>query len=1277
MSEKGFNVKLTATTSSYEAGMTRAAKSTETMASTSAKHLKKLGLEIQNVGSQASKYVSLPLVGAGAAALKMSADFDSAFARMQGLAGVEAKDVDRLKQSVLDLAGETAQAPQDLADALYQASSAGLDTEQAMDAVRIAAHAAAAGMGSAADIVSLVASATASYGKANITAAQATDILTASIKAGRADPAELAGSLGRILPIASKLGVSFSEVGGATAFLSNIMGNTSETITALQGFMVQLLSPTQQGKQALMDMGTSVGELHAAIDKDGLMGALDLLRSKGFGANQDALRNLFPDVQAFQGALALVNDTSGALTSTLDATKNSTGDLDTAFSLAADTGGFKMKKAWAEVQVALIKAGEIIMPIVAGVAGAVADLVSKFGDLPGPVQDVVLGLLALVAAAGPLLVVGGSMVKNFNQIKSALTAMRGAAGTATVTMGAIALVLGVASVAYGENQKRKQQLTDATNLFADALQREADGQSDAVKAQIGALITPEMVTNAKKYGLTIGDLADVISGKSIPAFDKLADSQKKRGSWWDPRTNPDINEGASKFVNSVNLVTDALSNAKDQAAVTAKVNDELGVSSDRTASTIADQTSAFNELLGVTSGAADEVGKYVNVRQDLDDTGPLNDDEETAAVQKMTDAVTRQVKALQDDLTAQQAIVDFARRAEDAQYAVAASTDDYNRFLETLPGKLKDISKSKDTEAEKLRQTNELYRSGATLAAGLADNVVTAYDDAANGALSAKAKGDLFRDSMLNSALAASGPARQSILDYVLAVNKVPAEKQVAIVAAIEAGDLTTAEALLDGASETRKVEVQADVDDTSLDATNKTLDGLKDPLHAKLIIDADTSGATAKIRLMIGRAGVFNASASGRFVDHPMISTLGEGGLPEVVLPLTKPGRIKDLMSDRRVSGPILGAVGAVMKSADGRVVNLTHTSVPAAVSSESGLDPQSAADAAIEAQDKVMAREFQRDAISYDEYRAYLSKRKEGLALYSDEEEDLYDRIQQLDETQAKRRDDDAQAQTDTADRIQKYLFDTNQISLADYEKYLAGRLGSYATYTSEWFAISGQILDLQHQMDTAAQDATKAVFDQANAVKSLADAQQANQEADADFNAAGAKVTSTSKDRNATAEDKQAAVDEYNRSAVALAQTAYNLADALANSKGFEDGTVEWARFMRQRLTADSVWNHANGRDNVANAVDRLLLGIPSFAGGGYVPATPGGRLIRVAEAGQGEYMFPANRLHAMAGGGGASVYAPVYHISISGPMDRAGVGRELREILDEHDSRNGRN
>ena len=195
MAERSVTLRLRAVTDAYRREMEKAADATKRLV-TEAGGVSSVGAKMQNVGKDLTRNVTLPLALAGGAAIKFSTDFETAFASIVGLAGVPQEEIEGLKQSVLDLAGETGRAPQELAEALYFAASAGLDAAGAMDAVEVSAKGAAAGLGQTEDIVGLVASAVASYGEESINAAEAVDVLTATIREGRADPDELAGTLG-------------------------------------------------------------------------------------------------------------------------------------------------------------------------------------------------------------------------------------------------------------------------------------------------------------------------------------------------------------------------------------------------------------------------------------------------------------------------------------------------------------------------------------------------------------------------------------------------------------------------------------------------------------------------------------------------------------------------------------------------------------------------------------------------------------------------------------------------------------------------------------------------------------------------------------------------------------------------------------------------------------------------------------------------------------------------------------------------------------------------
>lgn len=566
MAMRDVQVRLSARVDAYVAAMARAKSATGALSTESVRNMSTVGSSMQRMGRSASLYVTAPLVGAGLAAVSMGNDFERSFSVMEGLANVPAGEVEKLKDAVLSLAGETAVAPQELADALYFAASAGLDSAQSMEVLELAARASAAGMGDVTSVVGLVAGAMLSYGPDVLDAATATDILTAAIREGRADPQELAGALGRVTPIAAAMGVSFGETAGAAAYMTNIMGNTDETITALRGVLLAMLDPTKQAKDALLSIGTSADELQNVLSTQGLVAAFQLLKDKGLNPNSEAMSNLFEDNRALNGAMILLNDESGDLRSTIDAVTNSSGALGVAFGAVADDKGFKMRQAIVDVQVAMTELGEVLLPIAADIMSSVSDMVDWFKDLPGPVQEFI-GVLALLAAAGgPLLILSGSLIKNFGALTGVFGKSASAVSAATRTLG----LVGIAAFAGYEAFKfftRSQELASPhIDTASGALERETVAAYNAAVAAgqaTGAVDTLAVAHQALSAAITASadaELSSALGTLNITLEDTLSVmTELGSGDWTRISTQMDsltasyfgISEASAHYMNEL------------------------------------------------------------------------------------------------------------------------------------------------------------------------------------------------------------------------------------------------------------------------------------------------------------------------------------------------------------------------------------------------------------------------------------------------------------------------------------------------------------------------------------------------------------------------------------------------------------------------------------------------------------------------------------------------------------------------------------------------------
>jgi TP901 family phage tail tape measure protein len=1229
--ERSYSVVLAARVDAYVAAMNRAKQASQQFSSETEANLKKVGGQMQSVGSKMTARVTLPIVAAGGAALKMGYDFDKAFTRMVSLAGVAASEVDGLKEAVLELSGETAVAPAELAAALYEASSAGLDTEQALDAVRKAAKASAAGMGSAADVVGLVASATASYGAGVIDAAEATDVLTAAIREGRADPQELAGTLGRILPFASQLGVTFGEVGGTVAYLSNVFGDTNRTVTAMSGLFAKLLSPTAQGRETLEQMGTSVEELHAAIDERGLLGALDLLRERGFAGNQQALTKLFDDIEGRQAAMALLADNSGTLAETLDTVANSAGAADDAFSTWESSDSADLAKGLNDLRVAAVRIGETLLPIAADVTGAFADLASGFSNLPGPVQTGVLALAGVTAVAGPLIWAAGSIIRNLGAIRTASGSMTNRLVTSTgqlTRLGTAASVAGGALAGFG--------VAMATLQIIDSFR---DNVGDT---------TSELQHFQATAGSTGTDLYPMLD-----AFTQLAEAKFDNADSWSKgmdlvSTGFDQGRINAEGMNKAFEEVLATSPAQAQQLIDAMWELSGAVNSGN------EDAAAFAEYWGINGEIVRGWQNRVDDAVGSQDALTASTGEAATGAEVYADAAGEAAAASEEAATTGSDLADELASVADAYDTVRAASDRYRDALsmaidpqrdlveanERLYESMDALKEANEENGDSLDIASEKGRANRDLVKGQVDAILE-YGPAARA----------MGKSAFDAALDQEG-MRQSLLGTLeaLGFNRVEAEEYIATLG-LTPDSLATSVTLENQLATEEQIkgilEDLGEIDEGAAAEIEALVQmGQLDQALAKVLLLQQQMGKGASMPLRTYNAGGgVTVMAKGDVVDRPTLALFGEAGA-EVVLPLTNPARMAQLLNDPRVRAQALaalgipgfangGIIGGMFPPSSGIITSNYAQFLRPVTSAGGGGDPLAAADELHRNKNEV-------GAISDADYRNYLASRLDDFEQYSSEWMQVWRGIKELDDEEARRQQDKVKAAEDAAaaqvaaeDQRMAAMYELGEIDRAQYEAYLGQRMGSFEKYSTDWMTRWRELSDLHAQAQREEQerqqrDAEAALrrleilYDRAEARQQLAVAERDLSEAWADLGEAQWQRGTAETDEERARGDQQI-TDALNR----VADQAFAGAKARARASGLQEGTAEWARFVRAEIG-----NYAAAHPELAGRLNEWLLGVPQFATGAYVSGRPGGVLANIAERGQGEWVLPDAKLMAFA-------------------------------------------
>lgn len=310
--------------------------SLKTACSTADKNLAALGKTAKTAGkitAGAMVAAATAVATLGTAAVKSAAEYEAQLANVSTLlTGTEAEVAARTAEigdQVLEISNRTGVATADLTDGMYQVVSAFGDSADAAAILETAAKSAAAGNATTTDSINLLSAVTKGYGDTSAEAVQqAADLAFATVRLGQTSFPELAAGMGKVIPLASTLGLEQEQLWGAMATLTGVTGSTAEVVTQMKATMQAFLSPSKNMQAALKNMGYESGQ--ALLESKGLQGSLDALKD-AVGGNELAFAGLFSSVEAQTAVLAMAGNQAENLTSKTAEMYEATGAANTAF----------------------------------------------------------------------------------------------------------------------------------------------------------------------------------------------------------------------------------------------------------------------------------------------------------------------------------------------------------------------------------------------------------------------------------------------------------------------------------------------------------------------------------------------------------------------------------------------------------------------------------------------------------------------------------------------------------------------------------------------------------------------------------------------------------------------------------------------------------------------------------------------------------------------------------------------------------------------------------
>lgn len=398
-------------------GVTEAEKISKSLENTA-----KTGERLSSVGSNLTKYVSLPLAGVATAASKMTMDFSKSMGMVSTLLDGTTEQVkertSELSESVLNVSKDTGVAAKDISGGLYEVISAYGDTADSAKILEVAAKGAKASGASTTDTIRLLSSVTKGYGDTSFEANQkVSDLAFLTAKLGQTTFPELAGSIGQVVPLCESLKVSQEELFGVMATATGVTGNASEVSTQLKGVLQSLMSPTKDMTELMEGLGYANGQ--AMMESLGFQGALNTIVK----AAEDSGKPLQAYIGSIEGqvlALALAGAQSENLTEKTKAMMEANGAATEAYEKSQDNMGAKFEKAMNKIMVSLIELGDAAAPTLEKIADMISDVADWFGSLSDEQQENILKWGGLAAAAGPVLKLLGGGIQTFTKLTPAI-----------------------------------------------------------------------------------------------------------------------------------------------------------------------------------------------------------------------------------------------------------------------------------------------------------------------------------------------------------------------------------------------------------------------------------------------------------------------------------------------------------------------------------------------------------------------------------------------------------------------------------------------------------------------------------------------------------------------------------------------------------------------------------------------------------------------------------------------------------------------------------------
>lgn len=375
------------------------------------KQIGKMGKTIESTGISITTKVTTPLLAMGTMAINTANSFEDSMAKVSTIADTTVKPLSVLKKEIIELSNNTGVAFTELAEAQYQAISAGVETASSVKFVETAVKASKGGFTDTTTAIDGLTTVLNAYG---LEADRVTDISDQMMLAqnfGKTTFGEMASSLGNVIPTAAQLSVTTEELFSSIATLTKQGIGTSEAITGLKAAFSNIIKPSTEAAKMADSLGLSFNSAH--LESVGFAKFMEEIAT-ATGGSTEKMGKLFGSTEALNTMLVLTGKGSEDFTNVLSQMGDSLGLTQQAYE-ATRTTSERFKAAINKAKNGIILFGETLRPQFENVINVIDDLGDALGRITPEQAQAITKFALMTATIGPVVFVFGKLVSTIGK----------------------------------------------------------------------------------------------------------------------------------------------------------------------------------------------------------------------------------------------------------------------------------------------------------------------------------------------------------------------------------------------------------------------------------------------------------------------------------------------------------------------------------------------------------------------------------------------------------------------------------------------------------------------------------------------------------------------------------------------------------------------------------------------------------------------------------------------------------------------------------------------